>query len=104
VIPSCDRRALARTRKGFIWSFHHTIQGRTQGQKAIYCMSQEERLAQHKAKGYCTHCRTHGHKTDECHKLKAEHEKGKASARVATDSTVMRMQAQDDSDDVICLF
>jgi len=29
-------------------------------------MSQEERLAQRKAKGYCMHCRNHGHKTEEC--------------------------------------
>ena len=67
-------------------------------------MSQEERLAQRKAKGYCTHCRNHGHKTEECRRLKAQREKGNTMAHIATDSTVMCVQAQDDSDDVIRLF
>jgi len=67
-------------------------------------MSQEERLAQRKAKGYCTHCRNHSHRTDECRRLKAECEKGNATAHIATDSTVMCVQAQDDSDNIIRPF
>jgi len=67
-------------------------------------MTEEEHLAQCKAKGYCTHCRNHGHKTEECRRLKAQCEKGNATACIATDSTVMHTQAQDDSGDVIHLF
>jgi len=50
------------------------------------------------------HCRNHGHKTKECQKLKAQCEKGNATACIAMDSTIMCAQAQDDSDDIIRLF
>src|SRR5258705_1647059 len=53
-------------------------------------MSKEDRLAKRKAKGYCTHCKIHGHKTEECRKLKAEPDKGSATERVATDTAALR--------------
>ena len=58
----------------------------------------------HKSKGYCTHCKRPGHKIEECCMLKAEHEKNPAMAHVASDSTVLCAQMQNDEDDPICLF
>ena len=68
------------------------------------CLPQAEYLASLKVKGHCTHCNWHGHKTEDCRKLKAEREKKPATARVASDSIALRAQTHIDDDNPIHLF
>jgi len=43
-------------------------------------MSKEDRLAKRQAKGFCSHCKIPGHKTEDCQRLKAERDIGSATA------------------------